>query len=88
MGEIFVSTPSPLEGDVLLKSQTGHVRLNIPKESSIRVTAQTKTGSLEMPEFLSRSRAGAGETAVGSSGDGKYTINLEASTGLVQFSVD
>jgi hypothetical protein len=88
MGGIHVSTGAPLEGDVLLKSQTGQVRLHIPKESSVRVTAQIRSGALSVPSFLSRNRSGAGETAIGATSDGQYTVSLEANTGSVHFDVD
>jgi DUF4097 and DUF4098 domain-containing protein YvlB len=85
-GRIEVDTRLALQGNVSLKTQTGSVSLNIPKDSSIRATAQTRTGSLDAPSFMSVTRTGPASSAVGSNGDGAYTVSLEASTGSVHFS--
>lgn len=84
-GRISVSTNVVLEGNVSLKTQTGSINLIIPKESSVRATAQTRTGSLTAPGFMSVSRSGPASSASGTSGDGQHTVTLEASTGGIHF---
>jgi hypothetical protein len=86
-GRIEASTGNPLEGNVSLKTNTGSVVLNAPEKSSMRATAQTRTGGLTVPPFMSLTRSGTGASAVGTSGDGKYTVSLEAGTGSVNFSL-
>lgn len=82
-GRIHASSSIPLTGDVLLKTQTGSVTLQVPRASSMRISAQTKAGSLHAPDFMNKSRSGAASSAVGSTGDGEHTVTLEASTGSV-----
>lgn len=82
-GGIHASTRANLEGDVNLKAQMGSISLDIPRDSSIRATAQTRTGSLSTPGFMSVTRNGTASSAVGTNGDGKYTVTLEAGTGSV-----
>lgn len=84
-GGIFASTSSQLEGDVILKTQTGTVSLNVPESSSMRATAQIRTGNLSVPAFMSASRNGTASSAVGTSGEGAYTVILEAHTGAIHF---
>lgn len=84
-GRVDVSTGAVLEGNVSLKTSTGSVSLSAPKESSIRATAQTRTGSINVPSFMTVTRQGTSNSAVGTSGDGTYTVSLEASTGSVNF---
>ncbi|HYF92596.1 MAG TPA: DUF4097 family beta strand repeat-containing protein [Symbiobacteriaceae bacterium] len=84
-GRIDVTADATLEGNVSLKTQTGSIGFTVPKESSIRATAQTRTGSLNAPDFMRISRSGASSSASGTSGDGKYTVSLEAGTGSISF---
>ncbi|HWI52097.1 MAG TPA: DUF4097 family beta strand repeat-containing protein [Symbiobacteriaceae bacterium] len=84
-GRINVNTDAILEGNVSLKTQTGSIGFTAPKESSVRVTAQTRTGSLTAPEFVNVTRTGPASSASGTSGDGKYTVSLEANTGAVNY---
>lgn len=84
-GSINVQTQAPLDGDVLLKTSAGSVNLTVPEESSMKVTAQTKTGSISAPDFVSLSRSGTSHSGVGSTGDGKHTVTLEATMGSINF---
>lgn len=84
-GRITVDTNVVLEGNVSLKTQTGSINLTIPKESGVRATAQTRTGSATVPDFMNVSRSGTASSASGSSGDGQHTVTLEASTGGIHF---
>jgi DUF4097 and DUF4098 domain-containing protein YvlB len=84
-GRIDASARSALEGDVRLKTQTGSISLDLPGESSVRATAQTRTGSITVPSFMTTNRSGTSSSAVGTSGDGRYSVTLEASTGRVSF---
>lgn len=84
-GRIGVRTDAILEGNVSLKTQTGSIDFTIPKESSVRATAQTRTGGLTVPAFMNVSRSGPASSASGTSGDGRYTITLEANTGGIHF---
>ncbi len=86
-GRIDAQTASALTGNVSLKTNTGSVALTVPNESSVRATAQTRTGSLNVPAFMSTSRSGTGGNAVGTNGSGTYTVSLEAGTGSVHFTV-
>ncbi|MDF2627544.1 MAG: hypothetical protein K0R39_1375 [Symbiobacteriaceae bacterium] len=84
-GRINVDTNVVLEGNVSLKTQTGSISLTVPKESGLRATAQTRTGSLTAPDFMNVSRSGPASSASGTTGDGKHTVTLEASTGGIHF---
>jgi hypothetical protein len=84
-GRIDATAGAAIVGDIRLRAQTGNVNLNVPRESSIRVTASARTGSLDVPPFLSTTRTGTSSSAVGTSGDGKYTVTLEVGTGSVHF---
>lgn len=86
-GGIHAEAGAPLDGDVRLKTSTGSINLTVPQESSMRVTAQTRTGSFNGPGFVAVSRSGPGSSGTGTSGEGKHTVNLEASTGSVHFNV-
>ncbi|MFZ5817916.1 MAG: DUF4097 family beta strand repeat-containing protein [Bacillota bacterium] len=86
MGSIQVSTQADLEGDVLLRTSTGSINLMVPGSSSMKVTAQTKTGSITGPDFLAVSQSGASRTAVGTTGDGRHVVTLEAGMGSIQLS--
>ncbi|HEY3365044.1 MAG TPA: DUF4097 family beta strand repeat-containing protein [Symbiobacteriaceae bacterium] len=84
-GSVRAATRAVLEGDVIMRTQNGSVSLTAPRESSMRVTADTRTGNITVPSFMNVNRNGAGSSAVGSSGDGKFTVTLEANTGTVNF---
>ncbi|HYF76934.1 MAG TPA: DUF4097 family beta strand repeat-containing protein [Symbiobacteriaceae bacterium] len=84
-GRISVDTNVILDGNVSLKTQTGSINLTIPKESSVRATVQTRTGSVTTPDFMSVSRNGTASSASGTWRDGQFTVTLEASTGGVHF---
>jgi len=86
-GRVDASTREPLGGDVSLKTQTGSVSFSMPQSSSARVTAQTRTGSISAPSFMATTRSGASGHSVGTLGDGKYTVNLEASTGAINLNI-
>lgn len=88
MGSVHATTRSVLEGDVILRTQSGTVGLTVPKESSMRVSAQTRTGSVNMPGTISVSRNGPASSATGSTGDGTYTVTLEANTGTVSLQTE
>ncbi|MGE5673255.1 MAG: DUF4097 family beta strand repeat-containing protein, partial [Mycobacterium leprae] len=87
-GGIHASTRTILQGDVTLKTQTGAVGLTVPKESGMKVTAQTNSGSLSVPSFMSVNRTGPASSAVGTNGDGKYTVSLAATTGSVNLNAN
>lgn len=84
-GRIDVNTRTALEGDVRLKTSTGAIVLDVPEESSVQATAQTRTGSLQAPSYMNVTRTGTSSSAVGSANGGKYTVSLEAGTGSVHF---
>lgn len=84
-GGLHVTTGAVLEGDVILKTSAGSVTLEVPKESSMRVTAQTRAGSLNLPEFMATSGSAPARSGMGTNGEGKYTVTLEAGTGSVNF---
>lgn len=84
-GRIEASTRTKLEGDVTLKANAGSVNLTVPGDSGMRVSAQTRTGSVNVPEFMTKSQSGIGQSAVGTTGDGAHTITLETGTGSVNF---
>lgn len=86
-GGIHAYTSSPLQGDVMLKTQNGSITLSMPNQGGIRATAQTRAGSLSVPDFMAITRNGPSSSAVGSVGDGAHAITLEASTGSVNFSL-
>jgi hypothetical protein len=82
-GRIELRSSTILEGDVLLKTQTGSIQMEVPRESSMRISAQTRSGSITMPEFVTVTRNGPAVSATGATGDGKYTVTLEAGTGSI-----
>jgi hypothetical protein len=88
MGGIQASTRTTLDSDVLLKTQTGSITLNVPKESSMRATAQVRSGSVGVPPFMNRTQNGPSTTAQGTNSDGKYTVSLEANTGSVHLNLN
>jgi len=84
-GGISVNSSAMLDGDVVLKTSAGSVSLVLPRESSMRASAQTRAGSMSLPPFMSVTGNGPSKSGVGTSGDGKYTVTLEAGTGSVHF---
>lgn len=86
-GSISVISPAPLEGDVLLKTSAGAINLTVSRDSSMRVTAQTRTGSISGPDFLTLTRSGASQNGVGISGDGRHVVTLEATMGSINFNL-
>lgn len=84
-GSVRASTNSPLEGDLSLTSRTGSVNLRLPLASSMQLTAKTNTGSLMVPTFATVTKRGTTKTATGTTGDGKFTVNLETGTGSIDF---
>lgn len=84
-GSIHAATDAMLEGDVILKTSAGSVNLDLPRESSLRVTANTKMGSMSAPPFMRVSQNGPARSGTGVSRDGKYTVSLETSTGSIRF---
>lgn len=85
MGSIHADTSSVLSGDVVLKTSAGTINLTLPGESSMRASAQTRAGSLTLPSFMSANGNGPARSGMGTAGDGKYTVTLEAGTGSIHF---
>lgn len=87
-GSITVSSNAILAGDLVLKTSAGSISLDLPRESSFRGTAQTRAGGVTLPPFMSTNASmGPNRSGTGTSGDGKYTITLEAGTGSINFNV-
>lgn len=84
-GSIQVETPTPLEGDVLLKTSAGAITLRVPRTSSMKVTAQTKTGSIQAPGWVTVTRSGTSQSGTGTAGAGQHMVTLEASMGSIHF---
>ncbi len=87
LGRIDAATGVPLEGDVIMKTSTGAISLRIPEQSSVRASIRTRTGSVSAPAFMTVTSEGVSRTAVGTNGDGEYTVSLEADTGQVNFTM-
>ncbi len=86
-GSIQVDSRATLEGDLLLRTSTGSITLTLPQESSMKVSAQARTGSISAPNFLEMNRSGTSSSAVGTIGDGKHTVTLETGMGSINFNV-
>jgi len=81
MGSVQARTDLPLAGDVKLSTQSGSITLSLPGSSSMRVTARTNAGSLNLPASLQRTRDGMGWSGSGTVGDGKYQVDLRTQMG-------
>lgn len=82
-GSINVQSSFPLDGDMLLRTSAGSIELNLPAESSMKVSAQTKTGSIAAPDFMKITQNGPSRSASGVANGGQHTITLEAQMGTI-----
>ncbi len=83
MGPVRATTNSALAGDVSVRAESGSISLSVPRESSMQVTARTRSGSLTVPPFVNTSRDGLTQAGSGTAGEGKYKVDLEATMGSV-----
>lgn len=82
-GTIDVTSRQPVRNPYRLDTDIGRIALEFPADSSVKVDAQARTGSISSPDFLKVTRDGASARAEGTLGKGEALIYLRMDTGAI-----
>ncbi len=83
-GSIEVSSTRPLSGKYQLISSTGRITLELPRESDLSITAESRTGNVDLEGLPENSeRDGMGSRYTNKLGAGKGSAELRVGTGSI-----
>ena len=85
-GNVDVMSSQPVTGDWNLTSRFGNIDVTLPKDSSLQVTAITRSGNLMLPNWATVSRDVNQASGGGILGKGEHLLKLQTTNGNIVLS--